>query len=164
MKLTAIALLAGLASGPFHGAACAAEDAPAFVLQHIDDPSRSFTPAQLKGQVWVLNVWASWCAPCRAEMPALQALADARTASVVGLNYRDAPDTARRFLRDHGDPFTLTVLDAQGKAASAWGVVGVPATHVIDKRGAIRWRHEGPVTAADVRSRLLPLIASLRKE
>lgn len=137
--------------------------APAFRLPRIDDAAQDFTPAQLRGQVWVLNVWASWCAPCRAELPALQALAGRRVAPIVGLNYKDARDRGLEWLRANGNPYQLTVLDAQGKAGIDWGVYGVPETFVIDRQGVVRHKHTGPLTPEVVRDSLLPVIERLNR-
>ena len=137
--------------------------APAFSLQRLDDPGTSFAPAQLKGRVWVLNVWASWCAPCRAELPALQALAERRVAPIVGLNYKDARERGQEWLRSNGNPYALTAHDVQGKVGIDWGVYGVPETFVIDKQGVVRLKHTGPVTPEVVRDSLLPLIERLNR-
>jgi cytochrome c biogenesis protein CcmG/thiol:disulfide interchange protein DsbE len=137
--------------------------APAFKLQRLDDPGAMLVPAQLRGKVWVLNVWASWCAPCRAELPALRVLAERRTAPVVGLNYKDVPERAREWLQANGNPYAMTALDTQGKAGIDWGVYGVPETFVIDKQGVVRLKHTGPVTPEVVRDALLPLIERLNR-
>lgn len=115
------------------------------------------------GQVWVLNVFASWCAPCRAELPVLGQLAEQGGVKIVGLDYRDTPELGLSFLKRHGNPYSLTWLDAQGKGSLAWGITGVPETFVIDKRGIVRLRHTGPVTAEDLNKRLLPLIERLKR-
>jgi cytochrome c biogenesis protein CcmG/thiol:disulfide interchange protein DsbE len=135
--------------------------APAFKLPRLDDPAQDFTPAQLRGKVWVLNVWASWCAPCRAELPALQALAERRVAPIVGLNYKDARERGLEWLRGNGNPYVLTAHDLQGKAGIDWGVYGVPETFVIDKQGVVRHKHTGPITPEVVRDSLLPVIERL---
>ncbi len=132
--------------------------APALNLQPLDGETQS-----LQGQVWVLNVFASWCAPCRAELPVLSQLAEQGGVRVVGLDYRDPPDLGLAFLKRHGNPYALTWLDPQGKGSLAWGVTGVPETFVVDKRGIVRLRHTGPVTADDLHKRLLPLIERLKR-
>lgn len=137
--------------------------APAFNLQRLDDAGAGFVPAQMRGKVWVLNVWASWCAPCRAELPAIQALAVGSRTPVVGLNYKDSAESAREWLKANGNPYALTALDAQGKAGIDWGVYGVPETFVIDQRGVVRHKHTGPLTPEVVRKELLPLIERLNR-
>ena len=138
--------------------------APAFALVRLDDANQRLQPADYAGQVWLLNVWASWCAPCRAELPALKRLADASGTQIVGLNYKDTPPQARAFLQSHGNPYAATALDARGQAGIDWGVTGVPETFVIDRHGVVRHKHAGPVTDEDVRDRLLPLIKELQRE
>ncbi|WP_298233881.1 DsbE family thiol:disulfide interchange protein [uncultured Azohydromonas sp.] len=137
--------------------------APAFNLQRLDAPGTRFVPAQMRGKVWVLNVWASWCAPCRAELPAVQALAEGARVSVVGLNYKDSAEGAREWLKANGNPYAFTALDTQGKAGIDWGVYGVPETFVIDQRGVVRHKHTGPLTPETVRKELLPLIERLNR-
>jgi cytochrome c biogenesis protein CcmG/thiol:disulfide interchange protein DsbE len=138
--------------------------APTFTLARVDDPAAQFSPAQLRGQVWVLNVWASWCAPCRAEVPALQALQARNVAPIVGLNYKDPREQSLAWLRSHGNPYAVNVQDAQGRVGIDYGVIGVPETFVIDARGVVRLKHTGPVTPEVVRDTLLPLIEQLKRE
>lgn len=116
-----------------------------------------------QGEVWVLNVFASWCAPCRAELPVLGQLAEQGGVRVVGLDYRDTPELGAAFLKRHGNPYAFTLLDPQGRGSLAWGVTGVPETFVVDRRGVVRLRHTGPVTADDLKQRLLPLIERLKR-
>lgn len=137
--------------------------APVFKLQRLDEPGAGFVPAQMRGKVWVLNVWASWCAPCRAELPAIQALAEGARAPVVGLNYKDSAERAREWLKANGNPYALTALDTQGKAGLDWGVYGVPETFVIDQYGVVRHKHTGPLTPEVVRKELVPLIERLNR-
>ncbi|MGM9485538.1 DsbE family thiol:disulfide interchange protein [Roseateles sp. NT4] len=131
--------------------------APVLDLQKLDGDA-----APQPGQVWVLNVFASWCGPCRAELPVLGQLAEQGGVRIVGLDYRDTPELGLGFLKRHGNPYALTWLDAQGKGSLAWGITGVPETFVIDKHGIVRLRHTGPVTAEDLNQRLLPLIRRLQ--
>lgn len=171
MRLTALlplvataALLALLARGLQRDAQAEApsplvgKPAPALDLERLDGEA-----ASLKGDVWVLNVFASWCAPCRAELPVLGELANQGGVRVVGLDYRDTPELGLAFLKRHGNPYALTWRDPEGKGSMAWGVTGVPETFVIDRRGIVRLRHTGPVTADDLNRRLLPLIARLKR-
>lgn len=132
--------------------------APVLDLQRLDGDA----PAP-RGEVWVLNVFASWCAPCRAELPVLGELASQGGVRVVGLDYRDTPELGASFLKRHGNPYAFTLLDPQGRGSLAWGVTGVPETFVIDRRGIVRLRHTGPVTAEDLKQRLLPLIERLKR-
>ena len=108
-------------------------------------PVPGLSAASLKGRVSVVNVWASWCGPCRAEHPALMELAR-EGASVVGINYKDNPENARRFLGQLGNPFSAVGIDPNGRAAIDWGVYGVPETFIIGADGTIRHKQIGPLT------------------
>lgn len=103
-------------------------------------------PAAFKGQVSVVNVWASWCVPCHDEAPLLLQLAQDKRIRVVGINYKDADDNARRFLGRYGNPFSAVGVDANGRAAIEWGVYGVPETFVIGRDGTIVYKLIGPIT------------------
>lgn len=135
--------------------------APAFTLPLLGKPEQRMAREQMLGQVWVLNVWASWCVPCRAEHPLLMALAARKLAPVVGLNYKDKADAAQIFLDRLGDPFQATVVDADGRVAIDYGVYGVPETFVIDKQGVIRLKHIGPLTPEVIQERIEPLLRKL---
>ena len=115
----------------------------------------------LLGKAWVLNVWASWCGPCRDEHPQVLALARGKHAPIIGLNYKDARDDARGWLKQLGDPYTVSLSDADGRIGIDFGVYGVPETFVIDKGGVIRFKHVGPLTAAVVQTRIVPLLKEL---
>ncbi|GAB2845203.1 DsbE family thiol:disulfide interchange protein [Pseudoduganella ginsengisoli] len=143
--------------------ALAGKAAPAFTLQRIGAPGPAFQSQQMAGKVWLLNVWASWCGPCRAEHPVLVDLAKQGVAPIVGLNYTDKLDESGRWLAEHGNPYTAAVFDGDGRVGMDWGVVGVPETFVIDKQGHIRMRHVGPVTQEVVRDKLLPLVKELER-
>ena len=120
--------------------------APAFTLPQLADPARTLSAAELKGQVWVLNVWASWCAPCRDEHPLLVDVARGAGVPLVGLNYKDDRRNAQEWLRKLGDPYRATVVDADGRVGIDWGVYGVPETFVVDREGIVRLKHVGPLT------------------
>ena len=136
---------------------------PEFTLPRLDDMSQSFHPDQMKGSVWVLNVWASWCVSCRAEHEVLKDLAARNPVAMVGLNYKDEIVDAQTWLRRLGDPYKLSVVDAEGQVGIDWGVYGVPETFLIDHEGIIRYKHIGPVNATDVNKKLLPLIEELQQ-
>ena len=135
--------------------------APAFELPQLRDPAVKMTVAQMKGQVWVLNVFASWCTPCLAEHPYVTQLAK-QGVKVVGLNYKDKAEDATNWLRKHGDPYAAIVVDADGRAGIDWGVYGVPETFVIDKQGVIRHKQIGPITPQALREEILPVLAKLK--
>src|SRR3954462_9074841 len=109
-------------------------------------PVPGLDPAVFKGKVSVVNVWASWCVPCHDEAPLLTALAKDKRLQLVGINYKDAPDNARRFLGRYGNPFTIVGVDGNGRASIEWGVYGVPETFVVGRDGTIRYKLVGPVT------------------
>ena len=115
-------------------------------------------PSQFAGKVTVLNVFASWCAPCREEHPVLVGLAKSGRYTLSGLNYKDKPENARRFLGDLGNPYAAIGVDEAGRAAIDWGVYGVPETFVVGKDGKIAYKHIGPVTPESARTLLLPEI------
>lgn len=135
--------------------------APAFSLPRLDDPARSVGRADLLGRVWVLNVWASWCAPCRQEHPLVVDFARRSKVPVVGLNYKDRPGDASAWLARLGNPYLMNLIDFDGKVGIDFGVYGVPETFVIDAQGVIRFKHVGPLTEATLRERIEPLLKQL---
>jgi cytochrome c biogenesis protein CcmG, thiol:disulfide interchange protein DsbE len=135
--------------------------APAFVLPLLNDGNKLVKREDLLGKVWVLNVWASWCVPCRAEHPLLIDLARKQLAPIYGLNYKDKADAANGFLRQLGDPFAATLVDADGRVGIDYGVYGVPETFVIDKQGVVRFKHIGPLTPEALQQRIEPLLKQL---
>lgn len=137
--------------------------APAFTLPQLAAADKGFSPAELTGKVWLLNVWASWCASCRQEHPLLVQFAKAGMVPVIGLNYKDKPADAKKWLAELGDPYMLSVVDVDGRVGIDYGVYGVPETYVIDKAGIIRMKHTGPITPDSLQRRVLPLIAELSK-
>jgi len=155
--------------------------APAFTAPYLIDPAvidladkpnaearkelapKEFTPQELMGKVWVMNVWASWCAPCREEHPLLLALQRQKVAPMVGLNYKDQAAQALSMLQRYGNPYSVSITDTDGRIGMDYGVYGVPETYVVDKQGVIRLKHTGALTADVVQRKLLPLIAELNK-
>jgi cytochrome c biogenesis protein CcmG, thiol:disulfide interchange protein DsbE len=138
--------------------------APAFSAPKLNASNEKLSPADLKGKVWLFNVWASWCVSCRAEHPVINQLAQQQAAIIVGLNYKDDPDAAKKWLETLGNPYNDSVMDADGRIGIDWGVYGVPETFVMDKHGIVRYKHTGPVTEEDVQLIFLPLIAKLQGE
>ncbi len=137
--------------------------APPFEVPQLADPTKSFSPASMKGQVWILNVWASWCVACREEHPVLVELAKSQVAPVVGLDYKDKREDAMAMLAKQGNPYLLSVFDANGRVGIDYGVYGVPETYVIDKEGVIRFKHIGPLTIDILNQKIFPLISELKK-
>ncbi|MDH5286789.1 MAG: DsbE family thiol:disulfide interchange protein [Betaproteobacteria bacterium] len=137
--------------------------APQFQLKRLHDPAQAFGTADMKGKVWLLNVWASWCVACREEHPLLVELARAKIVPIVGLDYKDDPAAGIQWLRQHGDPYDLSVVDRDGAVGIDYGVYGVPETFLIDKAGVIRYKHIGPVTAQALEKKIIPLVRELQK-
>ena len=136
--------------------------APDFDLPPVHGFARGFATADLRrGDVALVNVFASWCGPCRIEHPLFMELAG--TVPLYGLNYKDAPRDAGRWLRRHGNPYAATGADEDGRVAIDWGVYGVPETFVVDGAGRIRHRHIGVLTRHDLDETILPLIEALRR-
>ena len=138
--------------------------APEFSLPKLAAPDGGrFSPADMKGQVWMLNVWASWCVSCLQEHPVLMELAKRDLVPLVGLDYKDPSEDAVRWLAKHGNPYLLSVVDRDGRVGIDYGVYGVPETYVIDKAGMIRFKQIGPVSPEVLREKILPLIEELKK-
>ncbi len=127
-------------------------------LERDGKPVPGLDSADFNGQVTVLNVWASWCVPCRDEAPLLTALATDRRIRLVGINYKDQPDNARRFLGRYGNPFLANGTDGNGRAAIEWGVYGVPETFVVGRDGRIAYKLIGPITPDNLEQNLKPAI------
>jgi len=157
--------------------------APAFTLPQLAAADKSFSPADMKGQVWLLNVWASWCVSCRVEHPVLVAYAKESRLPLVGLSYKEvrgdgdldagklsaddelklARQRANAWLAQRGDPYTVVALDLDGRVGIDYGVYGVPETYLIDKAGMIRMKHTGPISPESLRTQIMPLVAELSK-
>ena len=156
--------------------------APAFNLDKLDGDGK-FSPQDMKGKVWLLNVWSTWCVSCRQEHPMLVQMAKSGTVTLVGLSYKEirgdagydmakidpdaekklATERARTWLRQHGNPYALTALDLDGRVGIDYGVYGVPETYVIDKAGLIRLKHTGPISPDVFSGKLLPLVKELNQ-
>ncbi|MEG0001290.1 MAG: DsbE family thiol:disulfide interchange protein [Comamonas sp.] len=138
------------------------QPAPVIARPLLEDPRQPFDQAALRGQVWLLNVWASWCAPCRQELPLLVEFSRRDQVPVYGLNYKDQPDKARALLRVAGNPYVASAVDADGRTGMDFGIQGVPETFVIDGQGRVRYRHLGPVTAEVWQQKLLPVVKAVQ--
>ncbi|MGN8160572.1 DsbE family thiol:disulfide interchange protein [Salinisphaera sp. SWV1] len=136
--------------------------APAFSLTALKQASSHVTGQRLKGQVSLVNVWASWCVSCREESPVLMALARQHVVPIIGLDYKDQRAQALKWLKTHGDPYSVVAFDASGNVGINWGVYGVPETFVVDKQGVIRLKHVGPLTRKVIQQQILPLVAKLQ--
>lgn len=137
---------------------------PEFALPPVGGQGEGLSSADLQGQVSLVNVWASWCAPCRQEMPLLQDLAQAGTVAIYGINYKDDPAAARSFLDELGDPYTRMGADANGRVSLDWGVYGVPETFIIGADGRIAYKHIGPFDERSLQEDILPVVARLKAE
>ena len=157
--------------------------APAFSLPQLPETSAVFAPESMRGKVWLLNVWATWCVACREEHPVLVGLARSGQVPIIGLNYKEVRgdtslnpeqlspaqeltlgrDRIRVWFAQHGNPYTFTALDLDGRVGIDYGVYGVPESYVIDKQGVIRLKHIGPLTPQVLQTKILPLVHELSK-
>lgn len=135
--------------------------APAFRLSRLADAGVQIGPEDLRGKVWLLNVWASWCVSCREEHPVMLELARSGAVPLIGLNYKDEREAGLKWLAQHGDPYLASAYDRDGRVGIDYGVYGVPETFVIDKAGVIRLKHTGPVTPQALRDVILPKVRAL---
>jgi cytochrome c biogenesis protein CcmG/thiol:disulfide interchange protein DsbE len=131
----------------------------------LDAAATGFTSADLKaGHVTVLNVWASWCVPCRAEASALATISRSGGVKLYGIVYENTPTAARDYLKETGNPFARLVLDADGRAGKAWKIYGVPETFIVDRKGIVRLRYAGPIAASALTAVIMPAIANAKRE
>jgi cytochrome c biogenesis protein CcmG, thiol:disulfide interchange protein DsbE len=137
--------------------------APGFQLAQLRDPSRRFSAEEMRGKVWLLNVWASWCITCRDEHPLLLEYARSKAVPIYGLNYKDKREDALSWLGELGDPYVLSVSDLDGRVGIDYGVYGAPETYLIDRNGVIRFKQIGPVTPDIWQEKILPLVKDLNK-
>lgn len=137
--------------------------APIFSLPQLQAPEQIFASKEMLGKVWLLNVWASWCAACREEHPLLVDLARTGSVPIYGLDYKDKREDGLGWLRDRGNPYAATAFDADGRVGIDFGVYGVPETFVIDRKGVIRYKQIGPLTEEALTSKILPLVRELQK-
>jgi len=136
--------------------------APAFTLPQLHEPSKQFSTQDMKGKVWLFNVWASWCTACRDEHPVLMGLSRQNIVPIYGMDYKDKREDGEAVLREIGNPYTLVVSDTEGRVGIDYGVYGVPETYVIDKQGVIQYKQIGPVTPQNLSEKILPLIKELQ--
>lgn len=138
--------------------------APGFNLPRLYEEKVMVTPDEMKGRVWLLNVWASWCGACRAEHKVITKLARESGLTIVGLNYKDSLGKAKEWLRRYGNPYAKVAVDRDGRAGIDWGVYGVPETFLIDQQGVIRYKNIGALTTEEVKETVLPLVLKLTGE
>ncbi len=137
--------------------------APAFQLTRLHEPNKSFSAEEMRGKVWLLNAWASWCVSCREEHPLLLEFSKSSPVPIYGLDYKDSRDDALSWLNEFGNPYVLSAFDADGRVGIDFGVYGVPETYVIDRNGVIRFKQIGPITREVWEQTILPLVKDLNK-
>jgi len=137
--------------------------APVFKLTQLEQPELQFGTEDLKGKVWLFNVWASWCVACRQEHPVLMEFSRTQLVPIIGLDYKDQRKDALGVLRRAGNPYDVTAFDGDGRVGIDYGVYGVPESYVIDKAGVIRYKHIGPITTEALQKTIIPLINELKK-
>jgi cytochrome c biogenesis protein CcmG/thiol:disulfide interchange protein DsbE len=137
------------------------QPAPSFDLPPLPGHERGLSSADLKGQVQIVNIFASWCIPCRAEAPVLMGLARNAHVRLVGIDQKDKPADALAYLKELGDPYAAIGMDSDRHVSIDWGAYGAPETFIVDAEGRIRYKQAAPLTEADVRNTILPLLAKL---
>jgi len=138
--------------------------APTFRLPQLKQPDKTFSAEDMRGKVWMLNVWASWCVACRDEHPFLFEYQKSGAVPIYGLNYKDRPEDALGWLGELGDPYLLSAVDLDGRVAIDYGVYGAPESYIIDKTGTIRLKHVGPVMPDVWEKKILPLVQELNRQ
>jgi cytochrome c biogenesis protein CcmG/thiol:disulfide interchange protein DsbE len=136
--------------------------APQFDLPQLSDPAVQIKRDDMLGQVWILNVWASWCVSCRQEHPVLMRLARQNIVPIYGLNYKDEREAGINWLNDFGNPYVASAFDANGRVGVDYGVYGVPESYLIDKQGVIRLKYTGPITDEALMTTILPKVKELQ--
>ncbi len=135
--------------------------APAFRVPQLHEEAKTIATEDMRGKVWLLNVWASWCVTCREEHPLLVEFAQQNLVPIYGLNYKDKREDAIAWLTERGNPYVVSAHDRDGNIGIDYGVYGVPETFVIDKQGIIRYKQIGPVTAEALKDKIIPLVKEL---
>ena len=138
--------------------------APAFSLPLLREPDKKFSPRDMLGKVWLLNLWASWCVACKEENTLLLALARQNVAPIYGVDYKDKREDGEAWLARGGNPYVLSVMDPDDSIGNDYGIFGVPETYVIDKQGIIRYKQAGVITPQLMKEKILPLIAELQNK
>jgi cytochrome c biogenesis protein CcmG, thiol:disulfide interchange protein DsbE len=137
--------------------------APAFQLPQLQEPARTFSAQDMRGKVWLLNVWASWCVSCREEHPLLVQFSRSDNLPIYGLNYKDDRNAALQWLDELGNPYVLSAADTDGRVAIDYGVYGAPESYLIDRNGVIRFKQIGPITEEVWQTQILPLAKQLNQ-
>lgn len=137
--------------------------APDFQLQQLREPARTFSPKEMRGKVWLLNFWGTWCVACREEHPILVKYSKTGTVPIYGVDYKDDRATALQLLEEEGNPYTVTAFDPEGRTSIDYGVYGAPESYLIDKNGVIRFKQIGPITDEVWNKKILPLANQLNQ-
>jgi cytochrome c biogenesis protein CcmG/thiol:disulfide interchange protein DsbE len=137
--------------------------APDFQLPDVNQPTKIISPQQMRGKVWLLNVWGSWCVACREEHPFLLEIAKSGAVPIYGLSWKDKRENALATLSELGDPYVLNASDFDGRVAIDYGVTGAPETYLIDKNGVIRYKEVGQLTPEIMQQKILPLVQELNR-
>ena len=138
--------------------------APTFRLPQLKEPEKTFSAEDMRGKVWMLNVWASWCVACRDEHPYLFEYQKSGAVPIYGLNYKDRREDAIAWLGELGDPYVASAVDLDGRVGIDYGVYGAPETYVIDQAGMIRYKHVGPISPDVWSQKILPLVHELNRQ
>ena len=138
--------------------------APDFSLPQLHDPEKVISSSDLKGKVWLLNFWASWCGGCKDEHPVLIQLAQSGEVPIYGMDYKDQRNEALAWLKEWGNPYSVVAVDEPGRVGINYGVYGVPETYVIDKQGIIRYKQIGPLREEILQGKILPLVRELQSQ
>jgi cytochrome c biogenesis protein CcmG/thiol:disulfide interchange protein DsbE len=138
--------------------------APSFKLPQLKEPTKTFSAEEMRGKVWILNVWASWCVSCADEHPFLLEYARSEAVPIYGLNWKDQREDALSWLAERGDPYVLSISDLDGRVAIDYGVYGAPETYLIDRSGVIRLKQVGPLTPDIWNKDFLPLVQQLNRQ
>ena len=138
--------------------------APDFALPELREPTKIISPKQMRGKVWLLNVWGSWCPACREEHPYLLEIARSGAVPIYGLDWKDKREDALAVLSELGDPYVLNVSDVEGRAAIDYGITGAPETYLIDKQGIIRYKEVGQLTPEIMQKKILPMVQELNAD
>jgi len=161
--IVAIFLFVGLGLNPHEvPSPLVGKPAPAFSLPQLHEPEKQFSLQDMKGKVWLFNVWASWCTACEYEHPLFMELSRRNLVPLYGMDYKDKREDGMAWLQQHGNPYTLVVSDAEGRVGIDYGVYGVPETYLIDKQGVIQYKHIGVVTEKDLSEKILPMVKELQ--
>jgi cytochrome c biogenesis protein CcmG/thiol:disulfide interchange protein DsbE len=137
--------------------------APDFKLSQLREPNKTFSPQEMRGKVWVLNFWGTWCVACREEHPLLLEYSKTGAVPIYGVDYKDDRAAAMQMLEEEGNPYTLTVSDPDGRVSIDYGVYGAPESYLIDRNGVIRFKQIGPLTQDVWQKEILPRAKQLNQ-